>query len=56
MTTSVQADIEPVKEKILLKCHESMEMKEKLFSTYADQIDTTCKDMAERFQQGSKYT
>lgn len=45
---------ESVREKILRKCRESMEMKEKFFDKYAEQIEAMCKAMAERFQQGKK--
>jgi len=45
---------ENVREKILRKCRESMEMKEKFFSKYAEQIDAMCNAMAERFQQGKR--
>jgi D-sedoheptulose 7-phosphate isomerase len=36
------------------KCGESMEMKEKFFSKYAERIEAMCKDMATRFKQGRK--
>jgi len=45
---------ENVRDKILRKCRESMEMKEKFFSKYAEQIDAMCNAMAERFQQGKR--
>ncbi len=45
---------ESVREKILRKCRESMEMKEEFFDKYAEQIEAMCKAMAERFQQGKK--
>ncbi|MGH7595424.1 MAG: D-sedoheptulose-7-phosphate isomerase [bacterium] len=45
---------ENVRDKILRKCRESMEMKEKFFSKYAEGIDIMCKAMAERFQQGKR--
>lgn len=45
---------ESVRDKILRKCRESMEMKEKFFSKYAEQIDQMCRAMAERFQQGKR--
>lgn len=40
--------------KILRKCGESVEMKEKFFNKYADEIETLSRDMAERFSQGHK--
>ncbi len=45
---------EPYREKILRKCGESVEMKQKFFSTYAEQIEAMAKDMAERFRSGKK--
>jgi D-sedoheptulose 7-phosphate isomerase len=45
---------ESFREKIRRKCGESMEMKEKFFTRYADQIEVMCRDMAERFSQGRK--
>src|SRR5438045_443170 len=45
---------ESCREKILRKCGESVEMKEKFFTKYAETIDAMAKDMAARFQQGKK--
>lgn len=45
---------EPFRDKILRKCGESVEMKEKFFIKYADQIEALSKDMAQRFVQGKK--
>ena len=45
---------ETYRDKILRKCAESVEMKEKFFSTYSEQITAMAKDMAERFQSGKK--
>jgi D-sedoheptulose 7-phosphate isomerase len=45
---------ESFREKILRKCGESVEMKEKFFSTYAGQIEAMARDMAGRFQRGKK--
>jgi len=45
---------ETFREKIMRKCGESMEMKEKFFSKYAEQIETMARDMAERFRSGKK--
>ncbi|MHA3771226.1 D-sedoheptulose-7-phosphate isomerase [Verrucomicrobiota bacterium sgz303538] len=45
---------ESFRDKILRKCGESMEMKEKFFSTYADSLEAMARTMAERFQQGRK--
>jgi D-sedoheptulose 7-phosphate isomerase len=40
--------------KILRKCGESVEMKQKFFAKYADQIEQMSKDMAARFSNGKK--
>jgi len=53
-TATDYKDTENVRDKILRKCRESMEMKEKFFSKYAEQIDAMCNAMAERFQQGKR--
>ncbi len=45
---------EPYRAKILRKCGESVEMKQKFFTKYAEQIEAMSKDMAERFTQGRK--
>ncbi|HEX3988928.1 MAG TPA: SIS domain-containing protein [Verrucomicrobiae bacterium] len=45
---------ENFREKILRKCGESMEMKQKFFSAYAEKIEAMSRDMAERFKQGRK--
>jgi len=45
---------ETFREKIMRKCGESMEMKEKFFSKYAEQIEIMARDMAERFRSGKK--
>jgi len=39
-------------EKVLRKCRESVEVKEKFFRLYADQIAELCEKMAGRFQEG----
>ena len=46
--------VESYRGKILRKCGESVEMKEKFFSKYAEQIEAMAKDMAERFRSGKK--
>jgi len=45
---------ESSRDKILRKCAESVEMKEKFFAHYADQIEAMAREMAQRFQQGRK--
>lgn len=46
--------IDTVRDKIMRKCHESMEMKERFFDKYAAGIETLCAEMAERFKTGHK--
>lgn len=42
------------RERILRKCGESMEMKQRFFSEYAEAIDGLCNEMARRFAAGNK--
>src|ERR1043166_6104979 len=42
------------RDKILRKCGESVEMKEKFFSKYAERIEAMTREMAERFRAGKK--
>jgi len=53
-TALVEKSTESYRDKILRKCGESVEMKEKFFSKYAEQIEVMAKDMAERFRSGKK--
>jgi D-sedoheptulose 7-phosphate isomerase len=45
---------EPFREKVLRKCGESMEMKEKFFSQYADLLDEMSRALAQRFEKGGR--
>jgi D-sedoheptulose 7-phosphate isomerase len=45
---------ETFREKIFRKCRESIEMKEKFFDRYAEEVEAACRAMAERFQAGSR--
>jgi D-sedoheptulose 7-phosphate isomerase len=45
---------EMFREKILRKCAESVDVKEKFFTQYAGQIESMAREMAQRFQQGNK--
>ena len=45
---------EPFREKILRKCGESVEMKEKFFSQYAEALDAMSRALAERFDKGGR--
>jgi D-sedoheptulose 7-phosphate isomerase len=50
----IERTTETFRAKIARKCGESMEMKEKFFAKYAEQIEAMARDMAERFAQGKK--
>ncbi|MDB6109813.1 MAG: phosphoheptose isomerase [Pedosphaera sp.] len=52
--TTLTTPVETQRDKILRKCAESVEMKQKFFNEYADQIEAMAGDMARRFQQGNK--
>ncbi len=52
--TTIDKTTESYREKILRKCGESIEMKEKFFTKYAEQIEAMAKDMARRFSEGKK--
>jgi len=45
---------EPFREKVLRKCGESMETKEKFFSQYADSLEQMARALAERFEKGGR--
>ena len=45
---------ESFREKILRKCGESVEMKQKFFTAYAEQIEAMSREMAARFSRGKK--
>jgi D-sedoheptulose 7-phosphate isomerase len=45
---------ESTRDKILRKCRESVQMKEKFFDLHAERIEGMCRQMAERFTQGRK--
>jgi len=54
IATEIDKTAETARDKIMRKCGESMEMKEKFFSKYAEEIDKLCKEMARRFSEGGK--
>ena len=51
---TVDKSTETFRDKILRKCGESVEMKEKFFEKYADEIEELSHDMAKRFADGHK--
>ena len=52
--TGIDKAAETFAEKIQRKCGESMEMKEKFFAKYAEQLETLSREMAARFADGKK--
>lgn len=54
MTEVVDKMAEPFREKVLRKCAESMETKEKFFGAYADSFEEMSRALAERFQKGGR--
>src|SRR6516225_12447029 len=53
-TTAIDKSMESFRDKILRKCGESVEMKQKFFDKYADQIEELSREMAKRFAAGKK--
>jgi D-sedoheptulose 7-phosphate isomerase len=45
---------ESFRDKVIRKCGESVEMKEKFFTKYAESLDVMSRAIAERFQQGGR--
>ena len=45
---------ESFRDKVIRKCGESVEMKEKFFNKYADSLDTMSREMAARFHKGGR--
>lgn len=54
MSALVEHAEEIFRAKILRKCAESVEMKEKFFTHYAEQIEAMAREMAQRFAAGKK--
>lgn len=54
MISSLDKTSEPFRDKVLRKCGESIEMKEKFFAKYAEQIEALSREMAQRFADGKK--
>lgn len=53
-TTAVDKLTEPFRDKVIRKCGESVEMKEKFFTKYAEGLEAMSRAMARRFQQGGR--
>jgi D-sedoheptulose 7-phosphate isomerase len=54
MNPTIDKAAESFRDKIIRKCGESVEMKEKFFLKYAEPLETMSRTMAERFQQGGR--
>lgn len=54
LETATDRLTEPFREKVLRKCGESMEMKEKFFSQYAESLDQMSRALAARFDNGGR--
>ena len=54
LETATDRMTEPFREKVLRKCAESMETKEKFFATYAESLDEMSRALADRFKQGGR--
>ena len=53
-TTSVDKTTESFRDKVIRKCEESVEMKQKFFSKYAEPLEVMSRSMADRFQRGGR--
>jgi len=53
-TTSVDKTTESFRDKVIRKCEESVEMKQKFFSKYAEPLEAMSRSMADRFQRGGR--
>src|ERR1700749_910839 len=51
---SVEKTPESFRDKVIRKCGESVEMKEKFFTKYAESLEMMSREMAERFKKGAK--
>ena len=54
ITTPVDKTTESFRDKVIRKCGESVEMKERFFTRYADSLEAMSRAMAERFRQGGR--
>lgn len=51
---TIDKTTETFRDKVVRKCGESVEMKEKFFTKYAESLEVMSRAMAERFQQGGR--
>jgi D-sedoheptulose 7-phosphate isomerase len=54
ITTPVDKTTESFRDKIIRKCGESVEMKERFFTRYADSLEAMSRAIAEHFRQGGR--
>lgn len=54
ISASVDKTSESFRDKVIRKCGESVEMKEKFFTKYAESLEMMSRSMAERFHQGAR--
>jgi D-sedoheptulose 7-phosphate isomerase len=54
ITTPVDKTTESFRDKIIRKCGESVDMKERFFTKYADSLEAMSRAMAEHFRQGGR--
>src|SRR5260221_9640480 len=54
ITTPVDKTTESFRDKVIRKCGESVEMKERFFTRYADSLEAMSRAMAEHFRQGGR--
>jgi len=54
ISASVDKTPESFRDKVIRKCGESVEMKEKFFTKYAESLESMSRAMAARFQQGAR--
>jgi D-sedoheptulose 7-phosphate isomerase len=54
ISASIDKAPESFRDKVIRKCSESVEMKQKFFTKYAESLEMMSRSMAERFQQGAR--
>ena len=54
IVTPVDKANESFRAKVIRKCGESVEMKQKFFAKYAEPLETMSRALAERFQRGGR--
>jgi D-sedoheptulose 7-phosphate isomerase len=54
ITAPIDKTTESFSDKVIRKCGESVEMKEKFFTKYAESLEAMSRAMAKRFQRGGR--